>query len=94
MVTATEESKADLPISLVGAGTEKRRKLIILRLTTATASETYDISGTVEPNSADIEGFLWCTAADAGTTVPAWSTNVITFNGAAAWEIGVIVNLT
>ena len=93
-ITYTEESKADLPICLSVGGSSKRRKLIFLRLTSGTGGEEYDVSGTVEPNSADIEGILYHTIDGVAATLPTWSTNVITLGSAGVVEMGVIVNLT
>ena len=93
-ITITEESSADLPIESV-QGTEKRRKIVFLRITNTTTADTYDISSTVEPNSADIEGIFMATVSSIATTEPTWSTNTITFStGIGAWELGLICNLT
>ena len=97
-VTHTEWSLADLPMT-VQNGTGKRRKLVIFRGTNTSTGDTIDVSGTAEPNAADIEGYLWVTINDlgigAGSVVPAWSTNVITLATAIGnYELGIIVNLT
>lgn len=97
-VTHTEWSTADFPVSLAD-GTSKRRKLIIFRGTNTAVTDTIDVSGTAEPNSADIEGFLWVSIASApiavGSVMPSWSTNIITLDTAiGVHELGIIVNLT
>jgi hypothetical protein len=97
-VTHTEWSVADLPMSRTN-GTGKRRKLVIFRGTNTDTSDTIDVSGTAEPNAADIEGYLWCSIAGAsigaGSLLPSWSTNVITLDTAVGeHELGIIVNLT
>ena len=93
-MTHTEWAVSDLPMSRK-AGTGKRRKLVIFRGTNTALTDTIDVSGTAEPNAADIEGIMWATVGGVGTIPPQWSTNVITLDeGIGAWELGIIVNLT
>ena len=93
-LTETEWSTMDLPVSNA-TGTPLRRKIVIFRGTNTAVSDTIDVSGTAEPNSADIEGIMWITVGGVGTAAPTWSTNVITLDsGIGVHEMGVIVNLT
>lgn len=93
-MTHTEWSTLDFPVTGVD-GTSLARKIVIFRGTNTAVSDTIDVSGTAEPNSADIEGIMWSSVGGIGTAEPSWSTNVITLDsGIGAWELGVIVNLT
>jgi hypothetical protein len=93
-VTHTEWSVADFPTSVV-SGTGKRRKFVFFRGTNTAVSDTIDVSGTAEPNSADIEGIISTSIESAGTGHPSWSTNVITLDqGIGAHEMVVVVNIT
>ena len=96
--TDTEWSSMDLPVTLA-TGTPKRRRIVIWRGTNTAVTDTIDVSGTAEPNAADIEGIMWYTANGAamasGSSLPSWSTNVITLDTTVgAIEMGILVNLT
>jgi len=89
-ITVTEFSKMDLPTIGV-SGTAKKRGMVIVRATTASANETLDLSS-VDANIADIEGIVFETddgavAATAGT----WSTVTYTNSVAGVMEIGFMV---
>lgn len=96
-LTLTELSTTDYPVDLK-SGAQKRRKLVFIRATSATAADTLNIA-TYVPGAADIEGISYETldsAINAGTAMT-WSTTTLTFGGHAGsgvWELMVLVNLT
>lgn len=96
-LTITEEGTIDMPVSLYGTGTPKRRRIVYLRGTSTATSDTWSV-GTAEPDAADVEGILWCSINSAGiaagSAYPTWSSTTVTLSTAAGtWELGVLVNL-